>query len=556
MVRRRRKPFAHAGELDGVRATQALAPLLVALLIAPGSVTAQGNAEDAEAAALAPLQVALRDLPDIIRQALNESARRLISDEAQARLAEELDYVRGFSELPPGGGALREADVRDAYSWLEAVVETVAGIPGTFDDSQNAGATCRAAFAGVPANDPPATVKLGLDAVDRLGILRAELESLLQDAPSILDVQPLAQAVALVEGYWTEVAPDIVDCLERLLAESQQGSVARVPLKAVVLPATTFPTGHVRVLGTAPTGLTIKVMASSLSVAATPSLLKGGFKQPITAPRTAALANHTITVTAADLRVDLVLNVAKAPVRLSLSAPDRVTADLAFTATVTVSSPASPSDVDRVPVRLTWRGQDRSLPLANGSSSARLDAGAVGDFVLRADYPGSSILAGSSAERIVHVATFVPVDVDPAGSNPRIPAGFNGLPSSAVDWFWWILILILAVGFGLALYMSPVALHRLRGTRSNVILGSRPPPRWPGAATLAAAVGALFGLLRRLHIVPPGRTVQEWMRETKGPAAIADKFDAVRYGGAVETEATKAQGVTWAQAAWERWAKR
>ena len=78
--------------------------------------------------------------------------------------------MRGFSELPPGGGALREADVREAYSWLQAVVETVVGIPSTFDDSQNAGATCRAAFAGVPANDPAATVKLGLDAVDRLAI--------------------------------------------------------------------------------------------------------------------------------------------------------------------------------------------------------------------------------------------------------------------------------------------------------------------------------------------------------------------------------------------------
>lgn len=538
-----------------MRASQALAPLLVALLLAPASSSAQGDAGDAQAAALAPLDVALRDLPDILRLALNESARRLISDEAQARLAQELDYVRGFSDLPPGGGALREADVREAYSWLEAVVETVAGIPTTFDDSQNAGATCRAAFAGVPANDPRATVQLGLDGVDRLGILRAELEALMEDAPAILDVRPLAEAVALIEGYWVGVVPEIVDCLERLEAESQQGTVPRVPLKAVVLPTTSFPTGHVRVLGTAPSGSTIQVVSDSLSVSATPALLKGAFKQPITVPRSAALANHTITVTASDLRVDVFLKVAKAPVQVRLDAPDRVTAGLPFTATVTVSSQAALADVDRVPVRLTWRAQDRSLALANGASSAQLDAGSVGDVVLRADYAGSAILAPGSAERVVHVVPFVPTDADAARASP--PLGFNGLAgASAVDWFWWILIAVLAVGFGLALYMSPVAIHRLRGDRSSVVRGSRPPPRWPGAATLAAAMGALFDLLRRLQLVPPGRTVQEWMRKTKGPQAIADKFDAVRYGGAVESEATRAQGVTWAKAAWDRWAKR
>ncbi len=524
-----------------------LGVLLAALLLLPAPALAQDAGGQADPA-LAPLQVALRDLPAIIDLALNESEERLLSDVAQGRLAEELEYVRGFSELPPAGGALRDADVRSAYAWLEEVVEVASGVPATFDDSQRAGATCHANFAGVPASDPEATVALGRDALDRLEVLRAELQRLLEESPSVIDATPLAQAVLSIDSFWVTVVPGIRDCLERLAQEAAAGGIPATPVKLVLLPATSFPTGHVRVLGSAPAGSTVRVTAPSLGLDASPGLVRGSFKLALTVPRGAALGNHTVTATDGDAAGSAVLRVAKAPVTLLLQAPSAVLLDSEFTVRVAVASPAALADLDAVPVHVSWRSEDRPLALHNTTSGATLQAGGLGSFVLSADYAGSAILSAAHTEIRIDVVAVAPA------SQPGSPATQRAFSTpEGIDWFWWILAGVLAVLFALALYYSPVLLHQVRGHRSSVVRGTRPPPRWPGADSLAAAVAALFALLRRVGLVPPGRTVQEWVRSTKGPQSIADQFDAVRYGGAVESDETRREGASWAKAAWERW---
>lgn len=521
-------------------------------LLWPAPALAQDGGSPTADPALVPLQVALRDLPAIIDLALNESEERLLSDVAQGRLAEELEYVRGFSELPPAGGALRDADVRAAYAWLQEVIEAAAGVPGTFDDTQRAGATCRAAFAGVPARDPEATIRLGLEAFDRLAVLRAELQRLLDGAPAVIDATPLAQAVASIEGFWVNVVPGVRDCLERLAEEAEAGTIQVTPVKLVLLPATSFPTGHVRVLGSAPAGSTVRVTAPGLGLDASPGLVRGSFKVAFTVPRATALGNHTVTASNGDSSATAVLRVGKAPVTLALQAPAAALLNTTFTARVAIATPAGLADVDAVPVKLTWRGQARDVVLRNGTAVATLQSGGLGDFVLSADYAGSAVLSSAHGEVRVRV-----VALDPAAAASAASGGGGGAARTfgepaGIDWFWWVLMAVLAVLFALTLYYSPVLLHQVRGHRSSVVRGTRPPPRWPGADSLATAVAALFMLLRRVGLVPPGRTVQEWVQATKGPRAIADQFDAVRYGGAVESEATKEQGVSWAKAAWER----
>lgn len=538
-----------------------LSLLLVVLLLGPGAAVAQDVAEPA----LAPLNVALRDLPGIIALALNESAYQLLSDQAQAQLAVELEYVRGFSDLPAGEAALQDQDLRQAYAWLERVVETAAAIPSTFDDSQRAGATCRAHMAGVPAADPEGTVRLGLDAIDRLAVLRGELEFLVDEAPSLLDVAPLREAVALIEGYWIEVVPEIQACLEQLLDELEaEGALSgtdgnsigtdgkrgsRTVIKAILVPTKSYPTGHVRVIGSAPSGSTVRVTSASLDVDGSPGLVKGSFRLPFTVPRDAFLGNHALTVAAAGAQLQLSLPVGKAPVFLDLQAPGRVLANSTFTATVKVTSPVSLDDVDTVPVRLTWRGAQSSLALQDGVATKALATGAPQRLVLEATFAGSGLLAAARDNVTIDVVEARDL---PSTNVERTTRGLFTAPAT-IDWFWWILMAVLAVLFAMALYYSPVVLHRVRGQSSQVVRGRRPPPRWPGARTFAAAIGALFAMLRRAELIAPGRTVQEWMRKMRAPAGLADQFDAVEYGGLPEPADATVQGVHWVRAAWERW---
>jgi hypothetical protein len=518
-----------------------LAATLLAGLTAPAA-----PASAADGKPLEPVRVALGELPGTVELAILEAEDRLLSSEAQHRMAVVHAYVQGFAALPAGSAALADPATRAAYSWAEEAVETALGLPQQLDALEAAGSTCRSYGNAGTAEQIEGALTEGPHAEATLQVLRSEMDALAARVPAGVDRTPFDRTVALLAGYLSAEGSDIHACLATLHAPDRTADLP--DLFAVVLPPETFRTGHVRVVGTVRGASDVAASASSLSVSGRAQAANGTFRIPLTIPRGAALGDHTITVKAGSLSAAANVTVAKAEVSLSLQAPSRVVANTTFTALVSVSSPAGTALVDRVPVRLSWRGNETSLALHNATARRSLDSGrpsASALVPLNASFAGDDVLAPANATLAVEV--YKPGAVATAQANPF------GVPLS---WFWWLLVLIAGVGGAILLYLMPVILHRARGSRGQALRGNPSPPRWPGAASFVAAVAALFDLLRRRRLAPPGQTVREWLGAHGGPDAIADRFEAVRYGGAPEDDQLRKTGLSWAEKAWERWRNR
>lgn len=520
--------------------------LLPAAVLLAGLAAPAAPASAADAKALEPVRVALQGLPGAVELAILEAEDRLLSSEAQHRLAVLHAYVQGFQALPAGSAALADPATRAAYTWTEDAVETALGLPQQLDAFEEAGALCRSyGNAGTPEQVGRA-LRQGPLAEATLRVLQSELAALAARAPAGIDRTPFDRTRALLEGYLAAEGTDVHACLETLHAPDPSQSADLPDLFAVVIPPDTFRTGHVRVVGTVRGAGDVSASSSTLAASGRAAVENGTFRIPLDIPRGAALGGHTVTVAAGSLRAAANLTVGKAEVSLSVQAPSRVVANTTFTAFASVSSPAGTALVDAVPVHLSWRGNGSSVALHNATGRRPLDSGAPDPRVLLdASFAGNDVLATANATLAVEV--YQPGAVVAAQHAPF------GVP---LAWFWWLLVLIAAVGGAILLYLMPVILHRARGSRGQALRGTPSPPRWPGAATFVAAVAALFDLLRRRRLAPPGQTLREWLDAHGGPAVIADRFDAVRYGGAPEDEQLRKTGLSWAEKAWARWRER
>lgn len=511
-----------------------LAALLLAGLAAP--------AAPAPGQALQPVQVALDGLPGAVALAIAEAEDRLLSSEASRRLGVLHGYVQGFGSLPAGSAALADPATRDAYAWAEEAVEAALGLPAQFDALEEAGALCRAYGNDGTRQQVERALTAGPQAEATLAVLRSEIRSLAARFPAGVGVDraPFDRTVRLLDDYMTLRRPAIHDCLATLHLPDRSAELPE--LFAVVLPPEAYRTGHARVVGTVVGTDAVAASSPTLSLSRQARAENGTFRIPFDVPRAAALGNHTVAVTAGSLRAEANLTVTRAETFLDLQAPSRVVMNTTFTALATVHSPAGGTYVDRVPVVLSWNGTDASVGLQDGTGRRVLNAGPPAHAVLVATFAGDDVLGPSKDTHAIEVY------------RPGAVAS-NG-PDPSLTWVWWLLVLVGGVAMAILLYLMPVLLHRARGARGQALRGTPSPPRWPGAATFVAAVAALFDLLRRRRLAPAGQTFREWLLEHGGPAAMADRFDAVRYGDQPEDEPLRRSGLAWAEKAWARWRER
>jgi hypothetical protein len=492
---------------------------------------------------LAPVQVAIDALPRAVHTAIVEAQDRLLADTARRQLEDTHAYVQGFQQLPAAESALADPQVRAAYAWIEGAAETLLAIPARLEAAETSFATCSSygVAAGVEAGG--AAVRVGLQALADLDAVSGALEAARVGAPRglPLDLAPFEAAVAELADWSAVRGVEVRGCLEEL-AEAlglleQQGP----RLAAVLVPDVTWRTGAFRVLGAWTSGAAT-VRAPTLGLDRQAAVAGGSFQLAAQVPRAAALGNHTVTVEAGGQSVALRLEVVLAPSTLVLHAPAAVRPGQSFHARASVSSPAGLAEVDLGTLTLSWMGSLRTLPLASGIGSTPLDAGEAERVeTLAARYSGTDVVAPAEASQEVRVQAAALGSLPP----PSPPApGDRPLLSGPAGWG---LLLLLA----LLLAVAAAAGWRLRRRRP----GPAPAPAartWPGAESYAAAVGLLFALLRRLRLVPPGRTVREWALSGHAPMELAEAFEQVRYGGRPEGGSLRERGIAWARRRWER----
>ncbi|HUR60839.1 MAG TPA: hypothetical protein VM286_00550 [Candidatus Thermoplasmatota archaeon] len=536
------------------RTSATLAALLLALpVLAPAAAAARDDPME-------PVRVALAALPGAVRLAIREAEDHLLTDVSQRRLQDVRDYVAGFRDLPEGEGGLRDPEVRKAYAWTEDVAEVFLAIPSQFTDAETAGAFCRAYTEGSSRAEAEHMVRAGLHALASLRALHAEAERLVAETPALVNGTPVREALGTLLAWQEGEGAQVEVCLLELAAILAIPAAASRVFDAFVVPPLIHPGGRIRVFGHSTLG-TVQVQAPALGLQATPSLARDAFSVSATVPRNTGLGTQAIAVRSGGQRIDLQLDVQRAMVHLSLQAPPRVALHAEFVVRVQATSLAGSTEVDRALVSISWEGLDQAIHLREGSAQVTLTASSLGRQPLAAGYPGTDVLLPARAQATIDVVPRLPPDpTSPSGGGPGALARLFGsvfAPGTGhqlLDQFGLlILVLVLLILVALALLTAVILMQR-RAARDAA--WRRPtlarPTTFP-SDSIVRGFAFLFEVLRRRGLVPPGRTVREWLPTAEAPDGLAQQFDEVRYGGRPETAEERKPALSWARAAWRRW---
>lgn len=497
------------------------AALLVALLPGP-----------AQGAPIDPVNVALEALPDALRSAIREAQSQLLADRAQRQLEDTYAYVQGFAALPPGQSGLQDEEVRFAYAWTEKIVSLALVIPRQLEDAESASASCTSYFDDVPIGEGQATVRNGLSALTALQGMQSDLLDLLQAPPRLIDAGPVQEALTILENWQLSGGTAATNCLTSL-APLVQVDVDQ--LQARVVPSASFPTGTIRIYGIAQGG-TITADSEQLQLhARTMTEENGAFRIEHRLPPSTPLGRAVIAVGTPERVVHLNLTVGLASTHLLVQAPSRVATNQSFTIQIAVQSPAAIAQVDEARVRVSWNGQAQTLSPMNGRASAILNSGNAGQSTLEVEVLETAVLSDSSDSRRIEVVAVGKTLQSPPAEGPE----FGLMAGGAVIAAFALIVLFLA--------------WQRRSRRVKSELPSTLPSVERNWDSFQAAIAQFFERLRQQSAIPPGRTVQEWTSETRSPTAVADAFDALRYGGRKEPPSLRERGMAWVKQAWARW---
>lgn len=502
-----------------------------------------------------PVRVALAALPGAVRLAIKEAEDHLLTDVSQRHLQDVRDYVAGFRDLPPGDGGLKDPRVRDAYAWTEDVVEVFLAIPGRFTTAETAGAFCRAYTSGDSSAEAQRMVRDGLRALAAMRSLRDEAQRLLDHVPELVNATPVEEGLATLQAWQEGEGAQVEVCLIALAALLAIPAQPSNLFDAVLLPSTIYPSGHLRVVGHSSLG-PVTVRAPTLNLDAAPTLAGSSFSLTHTVPRKTPLGPHAIAVRSGGQQIDLTLDVEKARVTLSIQAPTRVALNGTFTVRVQAASVAGPGEVDRATVTMTWESAARGLALKGGNAQTTLRAATLGRQALVVDYPGTDVLLPAHAAVLVDVVPRLPpIPPSPPPSNGLgFGVGFVAGGRQLLDQFGSTILLLVLLILVLLAFLAAAILSQRRAARDAA--WRRPtlakPTTFP-SSSIVQGFAFLFDVLRRRGIVPPGRTVREWLPSADAPEGMARQFDEVRYGGRAEGSEERSPTLAWARAAWRRW---
>ncbi|MHB8632539.1 MAG: hypothetical protein ACYDBQ_01040 [Thermoplasmatota archaeon] len=344
----------------------------------------------------------------------------------------------------------------------------------------------------------------------------------------------LSQANTLISDWVANRTAEALPCLSIWgAALARAGAPPPPTLFAIVYPNPAYPTRVVHFIGDAPAGAAVvSVYAGDLGLALNVGALPtGAFGMDYTLPRS-AVGRHDIAVSSGGERVNLTLTVIKAPVQIGIDAPAAAAANTSFTASFSVTAPLAAAEWDMAPLVVHWNGGNQTLRLSGGHAELTL-AAAARRGVLEACFAGTDVLDAGCGN--VLVVTSFP--------RPLPAASEHSGESSVLLWVFGI-----ALGGSVLLAGALAAKRWLRGAQ-----GTSPSPVPVEVSVdggLVAVITSVFGVLRKFGLVPPGRTVREWIASVNGPPSLAAGFDATRYGGFPDRDDVR--GVAWLRGAWRR----
>lgn len=492
---------------------RALVAIAMALLLAAPFAHAQQLQ-----AALAPVQTAVDAAARVVDLAMREADRDGTPDEA-ARLRDALlayaDQLDRAWDLPESATYREEALA--ALPYVQEVSIAVASVPEAVGPLSRSGEQC-----GKRALTEDEHLALRTAEADLRG-LSAQLDALALSAPQGVDASRLRAAADRLADW---------QLAYRGLPTCASTAPPRDFLTLTLQPATVWPTGTLRIHGATSLAGVVRLDAPALALARDVEVVEGRFALLVEVPRDARLGVSNVTATLGALDATRNLTVAKAPATLEIEAPQRVLPGEAFTATLTLTSPARDPAAN-----VTLEGAfARVVPLVDGRATLQLSApDTPGRVELLAHYAGSDVARAADALVTVEV---VPAFVLPAGD---VDAEGSRLP---------LVLGLAALVAGLAATAWLLARRPRRAGPLARASRAAHAPEEAAPVALVEMVARVHRRLRREGAIPPGATA----RESLGADAedVVDAFERVRYGDEPEKASWRERAARWFRDAWSR----
>lgn len=507
------------------------------LVVALGAPAVSAQVPDlGRDAAVAPAQTLVDAAARVIALGLEESDRDGTPDAANRELAAMRAFGRSLQldwVISPNATYRSEALAARAYG--AELVTALAGLPEAAATTSVTVYSCEAA-----AIDAERLHRL-LTSVADLAAIEGRVRELAASPPPGVDATRLAQTAARIRGWVTDY--DV-------------GASCATPAESFLFvelrPATTWPGGRVRVLGATNAAPVATIDAPALGLDADANVVDASFFHEFVVPNQAAIANHTLNVSAGAISQHVELVVGRAPSEIVVRGASTAAPATALRLEVNLLSPLA-VDVENATI-LASGLIDATLVLQGGRSYLDVDApGTEGTYRIGFAFAGSDRVAPAFANFTLVVAS--------RPTTPLAPPPTTVAEESPPARTWMPVILVAAavalVGV-LALALGLRRRARARGADPARAVAAARALRAdaPLASTLIALFAGLVALLRAGNRVSRAATAREVGQKLRGwgadPGDVVLQFERARYGGEPEPAGVLDRARAWLTAAWAR----